>query len=80
MKSLLGTFFLFISAVAVCGQTPHSPLAPPVLPPAEKRAALLKVGDKAPEFALPNGDGKLVMLSEYTARMPVILVFYRGFW
>jgi len=80
MKLLLGTFFLFISAVAVCAQTPQSPLAPPILPPAEKRPAALKVGDKAPEFALPNGDGKLVMLSEYTARTPVVLDFYRGFW
>jgi peroxiredoxin len=50
------------------------------LPKAETRAAALKVGDKAPDFALPNGDGKLVMLSEYTARMPVVIVFYRGFW
>jgi len=40
----------------------------------------LKVGDKAPDFALPNGDGKLVTLSEVTARSPVMLVFYRGFW
>ncbi len=40
----------------------------------------LKVGDKAPDFALPNGDGKLVMLSEYTTRMPVLVIFYRGFW
>jgi hypothetical protein len=80
MKSLLGTFFLLISAGAVCGQTPQSPLAPPVLPPAEKRISSLKVGDKAPEFSLPNGDGKMVSLSEYTARTPVILVFYRGFW
>jgi hypothetical protein len=80
MKSLLCTFFLLISTVAVCGQTPQSPLAPPVSPPAGKRITSLKVGDKAPEFALPNGDGKLVVLSEYTARSPVVLVFYRGFW
>ena len=80
MKPILGIFFLLISAAAVCAQTPQSPLAPPVLPPAEKPRAALKVGDKAPDFALPNGDGKLVMLSEYIARMPVVLVFYRGFW
>ena len=40
----------------------------------------LKAGDKAPDFALPNGDGKLVTLSEHTARGPVVIVFYRGFW
>ena len=40
----------------------------------------LKVGDKAPDFALPNGDGKLVSLSEVLLRTPVIVLFYRGFW
>ena len=47
---------------------------------AQAPRSTLKVGDKAPDFALPNGDGKLVMLSEYTTRAPVVLVFYRGFW
>lgn len=40
----------------------------------------MKLGGKAPDFALPNGDGKLVILSEYTQRSPVVLIFYRGFW
>ena len=40
----------------------------------------LKVGDIAPDFGLPNGDGKLVKLSDYTARGPVVIIFYRGFW
>lgn len=40
----------------------------------------LKLGDKAPDFALPNGDGKLVSLSELLTRTPVIVIFYRGFW
>jgi peroxiredoxin len=47
---------------------------------ASAQAAKLKVGDKAPDFALPNGDGRLVKLSDYLARGPVVLVFYRGFW
>ena len=40
----------------------------------------LKAGDKAPDFALPNGDGKLVTLSEFTVRGTVVVIFYRGFW
>jgi hypothetical protein len=40
----------------------------------------LKVGDKAPDFSLPNGDGKPVSLSELTAKGPVVLIFYRGYW
>jgi peroxiredoxin len=47
---------------------------------AQAPRTVLKVGDKAPDFALPNGDGKLVLLSQYTARTPVVVVFYRGFW
>jgi peroxiredoxin len=42
--------------------------------------APLRVGDKAPDFAIPNGDGKLITLSEHTARGPVVIIFYRGFW
>jgi peroxiredoxin len=40
----------------------------------------LKVGDKAPDFSLPNGDGKEVKLSDLTSRSPVLLIFYRGYW
>jgi len=40
----------------------------------------LKVGDKAPDFSLPNPDGKPVTLNEYTSRGPVVVIFYRGYW
>jgi peroxiredoxin len=40
----------------------------------------LKVGDKAPDFSLPNPDGKSVMLTDYTSRGPVVVIFYRGYW
>lgn len=81
MKALLVTLVLIGLAFATFGQT-QSPLAPPKLPPpsAAGKSTTLKLGDKAPDFALPNGDGKLVILSEYTQRSPVVLVFYRGFW
>ena len=80
MKSLLGIFLLLVSGVSASAQSPQSPLAPPKMPGAAKTDTGLTVGDKAPDFALPNGDGKLVTLSEYTARTPVVVVFYRGFW
>ena len=80
MKALLLTLMIILAAAATPAQTPQSPLAPPKMPTASRTDTGLKVGDKAPDFALPNGDGKLVMLSEYTARSPVVLVFYRGFW
>ena len=36
----------------------------------------LKVGDKAPEFALPAQDGKKIRLSDYYGKKNVMLVFY----
>ena len=40
----------------------------------------LKVGEKAPNFALKNPHGKTVKLDEILKKGPVILVFYRGAW
>jgi hypothetical protein len=65
MRTALISLILLIACAASSAQVPRT---------------TLKVGDKAPDFALPNGDGKLVLLSEYTTRSPVVLVFYRGFW
>jgi hypothetical protein len=47
-----------------------------------------KVGEKAPDFALPDQDGREVKLSELVASLGtesgkdryVLLVFYRGYW
>jgi peroxiredoxin len=39
-------------------------------------AAPLKVGDKAPDFALPNQDGDTVKLSDYLGKKTVVLVFF----
>ena len=38
--------------------------------------AALKVGDKAPDFTLPDTDGKPVNLSRLLASGPVILAFF----
>lgn len=40
----------------------------------------LKVGDRAPEFALPNAQGQTVLLTDLLRKGPVILTFYRGAW
>jgi peroxiredoxin Q/BCP len=39
-------------------------------------AAPLKVGDRAPDFTLPDTDGKPVTLSKLLDQGPVILAFY----
>jgi peroxiredoxin len=40
----------------------------------------LKVGEKAPDFVLPNAFGKPVRLNDLLAQGPVVLTFYRGAW
>ena len=39
-------------------------------------SAALKVGDRAPDFTLPDTDGNPVALSSLLASGPVILAFY----
>ncbi len=39
-------------------------------------ATALKIGDKAPDFTLPDTDGKPVTLSKLLEKGPVILAFY----
>lgn len=46
----------------------------------ESGAAGLQVGDRAPDFALPNQRGETVRLSDRLSRGPVVLSFYRGVW
>ena len=39
-----------------------------------------RVGQAAPDFTLPNSDGRSVGLTELLARGPLVLSFYRGRW
>jgi len=40
----------------------------------------VKVGDRAPDFRLPNVGGQTVELSALLARGPAVVTFYRGGW
>lgn len=46
----------------------------------ESGAAGLSVGERAPDFALPNQRGEMVKLSDRLSLGPVVLNFYRGVW
>ncbi|TAM83406.1 MAG: redoxin domain-containing protein [Acidobacteria bacterium] len=39
----------------------------------------VKVGEKAPDFALPSAEGKTVRLSDFAGHN-VLIDFYRGYW
>jgi peroxiredoxin len=40
------------------------------------QAAALNVGDKAPDFTLPDQNGKQVKLSDFLGKKNVVLAFY----
>jgi len=46
----------------------------------ESGATGLRIGERAPDFALPNQRGETVRLSDRLSRGPVVLDFYRGVW
>jgi len=46
----------------------------------ESGASGLRIGERAPDFALPNQRGEIVRLSDRLSMGPVVLNFYRGVW
>ena len=54
------------AALSAGGQTPSGPVE-------------LKVGDKAPDFALPGSDGKVHTLSDYKGKTVVLAWFPKAF-
>jgi hypothetical protein len=81
MTAMLRKFLPFVLLALACVAQPacaqsriaESPKAP-------------KVGEKAPEFTLPDTDGKPVALADLLKpaapgnRSWVLLIFYRGWW
>jgi len=41
---------------------------------------VIKLGDTAPDFALPDAAGKSVVLTDVLRSGPIVLTFYRGGW
>ena len=39
-----------------------------------------RVGEKAPEFSLPDQDGKQIALADLLSPNGTVLIFYRGYW
>lgn len=58
------------------GQPPQQPQQPA---PAPTFSADLKVGDPAPDFALPGSDGKIHKLSDYRGKTVVLAWFPKAF-
>ncbi len=41
---------------------------------------VLRPGSHAPDFKLPNSDGRIITLAELMAHGSVVVSFYRGSW
>lgn len=41
---------------------------------------VLKVGETAPAFALPNSQGSMIRSKHLLAKGPLVILFYRGKW
>jgi hypothetical protein len=52
---------------------------PPQPPAPAQYSANLKVGDMAPDFALPGSDGKVHKLSDYRGKTVVLAWFPKAF-
>ncbi|HJR61822.1 MAG TPA: redoxin domain-containing protein [Vicinamibacterales bacterium] len=68
---------LLAMAAAGSGQGQSPP--PPETPVPAQYSADLKVGDMAPEFALPGSDGKVHKLSDYRGKTVVLAWFPKAF-
>lgn len=40
----------------------------------------LKVGNTAPDFSLPNGEGSIIESEALRQKGPLVVLFYRGKW
>jgi hypothetical protein len=66
LSAFLFTFFAY-EIFYVLKQVPLSAQAP-------------RVGEKAPEFSLPDQSGKQVALADLLSPNGAVLIFYRGYW
>ena len=75
---VFGPIFLFLSLCAF-GLFAYGSLFAAKQLPASNSAP--RVGEKAPEFTLPDKNGKQVSLADLlSGSKAVLLIFYRGFW
>lgn len=74
----LATMLKALSVCLAAGIAASTVVAAQAPAPAQP-AVSLKVGDKAPEFALPGSDGKTHKLSDYKGKTVVLAWFPKAF-
>jgi thioredoxin-dependent peroxiredoxin len=68
MKKIWAAFFAVLLAAGI--------LAAVQQPPPAAQSGTLKVGDDAPDFTLPDQDGKPIHLASFQGKQKVVLAFY----
>jgi cytochrome oxidase Cu insertion factor (SCO1/SenC/PrrC family) len=68
MKSTIFTIAMGLAATALVAQQPAAQPSP--------QHTNLKVGDKAPDFTLPDNNNKPVKLSDFLGKKNVVLAFF----
>ena len=80
MLKLLSVFAVAgIGILAMSATTSGQGGQPPQTPPPAQYSADLKVGDMAPDFALPGSDGRAHKLSDYRGKTVVLAWFPKAF-
>jgi AhpC/TSA family len=41
---------------------------------------VMRVGERLPDFTLPDAGGRPVSLADFRGKSPVVVIFYRGHW
>jgi peroxiredoxin len=86
MSRAAATLFVLALAALACGsartkQDDDIPIVnEPDTAPVAAEPRPLEAGKTAPEFALPDANGRTFTLSELRAAGPVVIVFYQGSW
>jgi cytochrome oxidase Cu insertion factor (SCO1/SenC/PrrC family) len=74
------TLWRGLALAALCAAIASPALSQtPASAPAQAPEAKLKIGDKAPEFALQGSDGKVHKLSDYKGKTVVLAWFPKAF-
>jgi peroxiredoxin Q/BCP len=68
MKSIGPAVFTVLLMTGILVAVPQQPSA--------TQTGTLKIGDAAPDFTLPDQDGKPVRLSSFRGKQKVVLAFY----
>jgi hypothetical protein len=77
MLTTLATWAAACSLAAIAAAAQQQGATPPTPPPAPEPT--LKVGDRAPDFALQGSDGKVHRLSDYKGKTVVLAWFPAAF-